>query len=433
MVVPAHRDGEMLEVCLDALAALDPPPREVIVAVDGGCAAVAAAAERRRFRVISLPVGTGVSVARNAGATAACGEWLMFIDSDVRVNGDHVAAGCAVMERHPYAVAAFGSYDDDPADAGMVSRYRNLLHHFTHQQASRDAVTFWAGCGMVRRDVLLALGGFAGSYRRPSIEDIELGYRMSEAGYRIVLDPGWQVCHLKKWGFGNMVRTDTVERAFAWTQLVLVGRRGFRRDLNTDPRSRLSAAGSALALAGVALLPWWPSGGLAAAVLALVAVWFLNRSFYRLLRRCGGWHLAVAGAWLHIVYFLCALSGFAAAWWTTLWRRTRCRPCCLRLPPSFPLPQIGPQPCGGGDGRQQSHGKESLAPADSTRPEVENGGKSHGDHECRARGPCEEMSEGGCQQGIEEEIIVFPVVEQGKRQQAAETSGGHEREPGAQP
>jgi hypothetical protein len=47
-------------------------------------------------------------------------------------------------------------------------------------------------------------------------------------------------------------------------------------------------------------------------------VWFLNRSFYRLLHRRGGWRLAVAGAWLHIVYFLCALSGFAAAWWVTL-------------------------------------------------------------------------------------------------------------------
>lgn len=322
VVVPAHRGGEMLEACLGALAALDPPPKEVIVAVDGGCAAVVAVAERHCFRVISLPEGTGVAAARNAGAAAAGGQWLMFIDSDVRVPSDHVAAGCAVMVRHPEAAAAFGSYDDDPADSGVVSRYRNLLHHFTHQQACREAVTFWSGCGMVRREVLLALGGFAGEYRRPSIEDIELGYRMSEAGYRIVLDPGWQVCHLKKWRFGNMVRTDTVERAFAWTRLVLTGRRGFRRDLNTDPGSRVSAAGSALAVGGLALMPWWPGAGLAAAVLALVVVWFLNRSFYRLLQRRGGWRLAVAGACLHIVYFLCALSGFAAAWWVTLRMRT---------------------------------------------------------------------------------------------------------------
>lgn len=114
-----------------------------------------------------------------------------------------------------------------------------------------------------------------------------------------------------------MVRTDTVERAYAWTRLVLAGRREFRRDLNTDPGSRVSAAGSALAVGCLALAPWWPGGGLAAAVLALSVVWFLNRSFYRLLHRRGGWRLAAAGAWLHIVYFLCALSGFAVAWLVT--------------------------------------------------------------------------------------------------------------------
>jgi hypothetical protein len=51
--------------------------------------------------------------------------------------------------------ALFGSYDDRPAAAGVVSRFRNLLHHHTHTSQPGPACTFWAGCGAVRRERFL--------------------------------------------------------------------------------------------------------------------------------------------------------------------------------------------------------------------------------------------------------------------------------------
>ncbi len=59
--------------------------------------------------------------------------------------------------RDPALTALFGSYDDAPAAPGLVSQYRNLLHHFVHQQGVfrdeiRPAHTFWTGCGMIRRE-----------------------------------------------------------------------------------------------------------------------------------------------------------------------------------------------------------------------------------------------------------------------------------------
>ena len=68
----------------------------------------------------------------------------------------------------------------------FVSQYKNLFHHFVHQDASGTATSFWAGCGAIRRDIFLRLGGFNTAYKRPSIEDIELGYRLTRAGHRIV-------------------------------------------------------------------------------------------------------------------------------------------------------------------------------------------------------------------------------------------------------
>jgi len=93
-----------------------------------------------------------------------------------------------LIKRHENT-ALFGSYDDTPYEQDFLSQYRNLLHHYVHQNSNPDAATFWAGCGAVRKNIFLELNGY--DYKRfaePSIEDIELGYRMREKGYKIKLD-----------------------------------------------------------------------------------------------------------------------------------------------------------------------------------------------------------------------------------------------------
>ena len=78
-------------------------------------------------------------------------EILLFVDADVEVPAD-LAARVAELFSGPRPPAAlFGSYDDAPGDPGLLSQYRNLLHHFVHQTGREEASTFWAGCGAIRR------------------------------------------------------------------------------------------------------------------------------------------------------------------------------------------------------------------------------------------------------------------------------------------
>jgi len=104
---------------------------------------------------------------------------LFFVDADVVIAQARSSVSGASSPDIPSRRAVFGSYDARPSDGSMVSRYRNLLHHFVHQRGNPEASTFWAGCGAIRRSVFHEVGGFdAGRFRRASIEDIELGYRL---------------------------------------------------------------------------------------------------------------------------------------------------------------------------------------------------------------------------------------------------------------
>ena len=298
----------MLDACLGSATVLDPAPREVIVTVDGTDSAVFEAVKQHGIRVVANPGSPGVSATRNAGVRAATGDILVFADSDVLLRKDHIARLAQAFADHSEAAAVIGSYDDRPASPGLVSRYRNLLHHYTHQHGAREAQTFWAGCGAIRREAFDEVGGFDETYRQPSVEDIELGYRLRRAGHRIRLVPDWQVKHLKKWTFGDLILTDIGRRAIPWTRLL---RRESRldNDLNIDHRSRLSAllvgAGFAALVCGLFWRPALPAGAL---LLALATI--LNFSFYRFLARTGGWSLALAALPLHWLYYLGATCGF---------------------------------------------------------------------------------------------------------------------------
>src|SRR5439155_16996681 len=143
----------------------------------------------------------------------------------------------------------FGSYDADPRAGGIVSDFRNLLHHHVHQTAAGPVASFWAGLGAVRRDDFVAIGGFdERNFPGPSIEDIDLGMRLADQGARIMLDPHLLGKHLKRWSFAEMVRTDFAARGVAWVALLL--RRGSGSTaLNLGWRHRMTAAASLALLA----------------------------------------------------------------------------------------------------------------------------------------------------------------------------------------
>jgi GT2 family glycosyltransferase len=84
------------------------------------------------------------------------------------------------------------------------------------------------------------MGGFNENFPRPSIEDIELGVRLRRSGHRIWLCTDIQATHLKRWDFLTLLRSDILDRAVPWTQLILSTSQS-PSDLNLDVKNRASA------------------------------------------------------------------------------------------------------------------------------------------------------------------------------------------------
>ena len=153
-------------------------------------------------------------------------------------------------------------------------------------------------------------------YRRPQIEDIELGHRVRDAGYRIVLRADIQATHLKRWTLRGMMVNDVRDRGVPWMRLLLREKHRARRGtLNLRSVEKLytlltSVAACALAVAVARGDVWWLLGA-SACVLVVIAG---NAPLFRWFARRRGFWFALAIVPLRLLYYAQNSVAAAVAW-----------------------------------------------------------------------------------------------------------------------
>jgi cellulose synthase/poly-beta-1,6-N-acetylglucosamine synthase-like glycosyltransferase len=315
VVIPAHNAEPFLHRAVASLLASDlPRNRWEIIIVDD--ATIGGAPKIDGADSILEIHGTprGPAAARNLGAEGARAPLVAFVDADVCVRADTLSRMVEHFRRDPELAAVFGSYDATPAEPDFISQYRNLLHHYVHQQKNGEVDSFWAGCGAVRRAAFLEVGMFdAARYVTPQIEDIELGYRMRDRGYRIALDPKIQGTHLKKWTFAGMVNANFRHRGLPYGDLLLErGQLLNSQGLSVgtaDKSSTVLVAMMAITVVVAAVLR--DSRWLLGAVVSFAAFVFVNRHLLGWFAEKRGFWFAVRAAVMHLVYHATNVAAIA--------------------------------------------------------------------------------------------------------------------------
>jgi len=198
-VVIAARDEEAdLPATLDSVLAQDTPPLEIVV-VEGGSRdrtreVIESRAPRvRRIEEPPLPAGwVGKNWACWTGAQATRGEWLLFLDADVRLDPATLRTTLAWAEREGATLATIvprvemvGFWERVvlPFYVQIVLTYFRAPH--VNRDRSRTAIAngqYW----LVRRHDYEELGGHA-AIRGSVLEDIVIARRFRAAGRRIRL------------------------------------------------------------------------------------------------------------------------------------------------------------------------------------------------------------------------------------------------------
>jgi GT2 family glycosyltransferase len=218
VIVPVHGQAALTRRCLDLVLAELPAHCEAIVVDDASPDSTPQLLGDygERIRVVSLRENVGFSRACNAGAEAAVGESLVFLNNDTEPRPGWIEALLGYVARHPRAqvVGAKLVYPTGVVQhAGVVfgqdgyphNLYAGLPQERPEVNRSRRLQAVTGACMLVRHDAFEAVGGFDQGYEN-SLEDVDLCLRIGAAGNEVHYCHEALVVHLESASRGRSER-----------------------------------------------------------------------------------------------------------------------------------------------------------------------------------------------------------------------------------
>jgi glycosyltransferase involved in cell wall biosynthesis len=193
-IIPTKNEETNLEICLHSIIALDyPKERYELIVADGH--------SEDRTCEIAHRLGAKVinndriiqSAARNIGAMNAAGDLIAFIDADIILDPEWLKK--AVAHFNDPEVAAVGNFPGIADDADWIEKVWFFHIKSKHSGKGVSQVDWLASANIIfDKEAFTKIGGFDESIRYA--EDVDIGFRATVGGYRIILDPGLKSTHL---------------------------------------------------------------------------------------------------------------------------------------------------------------------------------------------------------------------------------------------
>lgn len=205
IIVPCKNEGPNVKMTVDSLLAAWPECKTEIIVVDDGstdgcCGFLQESSPYKTVKFIPAP-GLGAAQARNLGASAAQGEYLLFCDAHITVHAGWLekllgTLGQPGVDGISPAVASL----ENPAAIGYGQTWNKNLEIVWLPSppggAAGEVPLLPGGCLALPAGVFHQVGGFDRGFIVWGHEDVELSLKLWLFGYRLYVNPSVKILHL---------------------------------------------------------------------------------------------------------------------------------------------------------------------------------------------------------------------------------------------
>ncbi len=196
VLIPCYNQSRHISQTVMAVLGQTCPPDEIIVVDD-------ASWDNSKEILQSLPVilicheqNKGPAVARNTALYAATGDIVVYIDADAYA--DPRLIEILLRGYHDIldpALAGIGGRGIESNICTIYDRWRALHARQDFGRFRRQVPYLFGLCASYKRELLLRVGGFDSFFPKNAGEDVDLGYRLRKAGYKLYYIPEAVVYH----------------------------------------------------------------------------------------------------------------------------------------------------------------------------------------------------------------------------------------------
>lgn len=203
VVIPTFNRKNALLGCLRSLSNSSYNKMEIIVADNASIDGTSEAIQKLcpYVKLVKLEKNTGVTGGRNAGAMAAIGELVLFLDHDMIVDKNMIEklVGTMLRDQEIGVSGPIIYYYDDPGRIWAAGTSINMLTgrvSFNTSVNREDLfdVQVLPAAFMIKRNVLSEVGLFDDSFFA-TYEDTDFCFRVRKADYRVVCVPKAKAWH----------------------------------------------------------------------------------------------------------------------------------------------------------------------------------------------------------------------------------------------
>lgn len=216
IIIPTLNRPKALTTVLMCIEKLTTKPKEILIINQGGDLGDLDEIWKDRLPIIWFTQNcANPSAARNLGIKNASGDWILFLDDDVSFEPDLLDKYLSVFSELAFdacngsVITPKESITDIPIPENE-SRFIGLWSSLSSYRSYSGSIRIVGTCSanlLVRKSVLVDIGGF--DERLTRFEDVELGIRISQAGYNLWHDGRPRVDHYHISFGGSRENVDT--------------------------------------------------------------------------------------------------------------------------------------------------------------------------------------------------------------------------------
>ena len=194
VVIPCYNGEKHIDKCIESFLNQTKKPDEIIIVDDGSEDKSMKIAKKYPVKIIKHERNQGLAKTRNTGIKTAKHDIIIFIDADCIADRNLVKN--ILKNYNSEKIAGVGGWGMEVNSDGLANKYRSIHGVQGHGNRKKKVNGLFGLCFSFRKKVFEEVGLFDADFRTNG-EDVDMGFRITDKGYKLIYDPEIKVSHLR--------------------------------------------------------------------------------------------------------------------------------------------------------------------------------------------------------------------------------------------